>query len=104
MKLFNTVRRLRKKLMAIAILLLAIAFPVASMAAPTVKLESSLGVANVTKGDTKYAHSVSASYDQVVKLQVYYHNTELPDSGKVAKDLTVKINIPSGAGKTQTVS
>ena len=104
MKLFNTVRRLRKQLVASAIVLTAIAFPVASMAAQTVKLEGSLGVANVTKGDTKYAHSVSASYDQVVKLQVYYHNTENPDSGKVAKDLTVKINVPSGAGTTQTVS
>jgi uncharacterized repeat protein (TIGR01451 family) len=104
MKLFNTVRRLRKQLVASAIVLTAIAFPVASLAAQTVKLESSLGVANVTKGDTKYAHSVNAAYDEVVKLQVYYHNTELPDSGKVAKDLTVKINIPTGSGATQTVS
>lgn len=96
--------RLRKRLFAAAIVLTAIAFPVASMAAQTVKLESSLGVANVTRGDTKYAQSVSASYDQVVKLQVYYHNTENPDSGKIAKDLTVKINIPSAAGKKQMVS
>ncbi|MDO8336082.1 MAG: DUF11 domain-containing protein [Candidatus Saccharibacteria bacterium] len=104
MKLFNTVRRLRKQLAATAIVLTAIAFPVVSIAAQTVKLEGSLGVANVTRGDTKYARSVNASYDQVVKLQVYYHNTENPNSGKVAKNLTVKINIPKAAGKTQTVS
>jgi len=103
MKLFS-MSRLRKRLVAAAIVLTAVAFPVATMAAQTVKLESSLGVANVTKGDTKYAHSVNAAYDEVVKLQVYYHNTENPDSGKIAKDLTVKINIPSAAGTTQTVS
>lgn len=103
MKLFS-MSRLRKRVVATAVVLAALAFPVASMAATTVKLEGSLGVANVTKGDTKYAHSVTAGYDDVVKLQVYYHNTELPDSGKIAKDLTVKINIPSTPGAVQTVS
>ncbi len=93
-----------KKLTAAGIVALAIAFPAVSIAAQTVTLESSLGVANVTNGDTKYAQSVNASYDQVVKLQVYYHNTELPDSGKVADNLTVKINIPTSAGLAQTVS
>ncbi len=93
-----------KKLASAAIVALAIAFPAVSIAAQTVKLESSLGVANVTAGDTAYKQSVNAGYDQVVKLQVYYHNTELPDSGKVADNLTVKINIPSGAGAVQTVS
>jgi len=99
--MFNTVS---KRLAAAAIVGLALAFPAASMAAQTVRLESSLGVANVTRGDNKYKQSVSASYDNVVKLQVYYHNRENPDSGKIAKNLTVKINIPSGAGKTQTVT
>ncbi len=101
MKAFGSFRR---RLAAAAIVLTALAFPAASLAAQTVKLETSLGVANVTNGDTKYAQSVNATYDQVVKLQLYYHNTELPDSGKVAKDLTVKINIPNKAGKKQDVT
>lgn len=105
MKLFRSMSRLRKRLFATAIVLTAVAFPIATtMAAQTVKLEGSLGVANVTAGDTKYSPAVNATYDQVVKLQVYYHNTENPDSGKIAKDLTVKINIPNSAGKTQAVS
>jgi len=103
MKAFSF-RRLRTRLAAAAIVLTALAFPVAALASQDIKLESSLGVANVTNGDTKYAQSVSAKYDDVVKLQVYYHNTELPDSGKIAKNLTVKINIPSGKGGTQNVT
>jgi uncharacterized repeat protein (TIGR01451 family) len=97
-------KNLSKRLAAAAIVGLAVALPVASSAAETVKLESSLGVANYTAGDTTYKHAVDAKYDQVVKLQVYYHNTENPGSGKVANNLTVKINIPSGAGKAQTVT
>lgn len=101
-RLFNT---LPKRLAAVAaVAFAAIALPVASIAATDVKLEGSLGVANVTAGDTKYSQSVNATYDQVVKLQVYYHNTELPDSGKVADNVRVKINIPSAAGQTQNVS
>ncbi|MCA9324575.1 DUF11 domain-containing protein [Candidatus Saccharibacteria bacterium] len=100
-RMFNTVS---KRLAAGAIVALALAFPVATTAAQTVKLESSLGVLNVTRKESKFKHSTSASYDQVVKLQVYYHNTEEPNSGKIAKNLTVKINIPNGSGKTQTVT
>lgn len=101
-RLFNT---LPKRLALAAVTAFAvIALPIASIAATDVKLEGSLGVANVTAGDTTYAQSVNATYDQVVKLQVYYHNTELPDSGKVASNVSVKINIPSAAGQTQNVS
>lgn len=79
--------------------------PLASLiAAPTVSLEGSLGIANVTRGDTKYTKSVAASYDEVVKVQVYYHNREDANSGKIANDLRIKLNVPSTAGKSQTIS
>jgi uncharacterized repeat protein (TIGR01451 family) len=100
-KLLNT---LPKRLFAATLVALAIALPAATMAADAVAIEGSLGVANVTRGDTQYAHSVSASYDQVVKLQVYYHNRELPDSGKIAQNLRVKINIPTTPGQVQKAS
>ena len=100
-RLFNS---LPKRMTATAIVLLAAAFPAASLAAQTVKLESSLGVANVTAGDTTYKQAINASYDQVVKLQVYYHNQENPDSGKIAQNLRVKITIPTTPSKAQTVS
>jgi uncharacterized repeat protein (TIGR01451 family) len=98
-RLFNS---LPKRLFAGFLLFLAAMLPITTSAASAVKIEGSMGVANVTNGDTKYAHSVNATYNQVVKLQVYYHNTELPDSGKNAQNLKVKINIPSAPGKTQT--
>jgi uncharacterized repeat protein (TIGR01451 family) len=104
MKISRLFNNLPKRLIAGAIVALAIALPAASFAADTVKLESSLGVANVTAGDTTFKPAVAASYDQVVKLQVYYHNTELPDSGKVAQNVRVKINIPTGSGTTQNVT
>lgn len=99
MKLLNT---LPKRLLAGAIMAVAFAFPIAASAAQTVQIEGSMGVANQTNGDTAYSQSVNASYNQVVKLQVYYHNRELPDSGKIAQNLRVKINIPTTPGTTQT--
>jgi uncharacterized repeat protein (TIGR01451 family) len=100
-KLFNS---LPKRFAAAATLALAILFPVATMAAGTVNMEGALGVSNVTTGETTYTASTNASYDQVVKYQVYYHNTELPDSGKVAQNVHVKIALPSTAGKTQVAT
>jgi uncharacterized repeat protein (TIGR01451 family)/LPXTG-motif cell wall-anchored protein len=102
MKLSRLINSLPKRLFAGFLLTLAIMLPVATSAASAVKIEGSMGAANVTAGNTTYAHSVNASYNQVVKLQVYYHNTELPDSGKIAQNLRVKINIPTSAGKVQT--
>lgn len=101
---FRAIANLPKRAAAAALVALALAFPVATFAASTVTIEGSLGVANVTAGDTNYAHSVNASYDQVVKLQVYYHNRENPGSGLVAQNLRVKIAMPTGAGQTQTAT
>jgi uncharacterized repeat protein (TIGR01451 family) len=105
MKLFSKVRKmLPKRLLGLAaVAAVAIALPVSSIAATDVKLEGSLGVANVTAGDNTYKPSVNASYDQVVKIQAFYHNQEAPDSGKIAQNLKVKIDIPKTPGKTQVV-
>ena len=97
-KLFNS---LPKRLFAAALVALATLLPVSTLAA-AVNIEGAMGVANVTAGDTKYSPAVNASYNQVVKFQVYYHNTELPDSGKIAQNLRVKIDIPTAAGTSQT--
>lgn len=94
---------LPKKLIASALVAMAILIPVSTISAATVQLEGSIGVANVTAGDTKYSPSVNASYDQVVKFQVYYHNMENPDSGKIANNLKVKITMPTAAGTKQDV-
>lgn len=100
-RMFNN---LPKRLAAAAIVALAISLPAIGLAADTVQIEGAFGVANVTAGDTTYKSSVNATYDQVVKYEVYYHNRELPDSGKIAQNLNVKIALPSAAGKTQTAT
>ena len=95
---------LPKRIVAGAIVALAVALPVAVSASQTVKIEADTKVANVTAGDTTYKNSVNASYDQVVKVEVVYNNDEAAGSGKVANNLRVKINIPSTAGKTQKIT
>lgn len=105
MKLSTPFRSLRSKLAALLVLGLAALFPaVSSIAAGTVRLDGALGVANVSTGQTTYTGSTNASFDQVVKYQVYYHNTELPDSGKIAQNLRVKVALPTAPGTTQTAT
>jgi len=106
MKLFSRIRKLLPTRAAViaAAAFAAIALPISSAQAANVRMEGSLGVANVTAGDTQYKESVNATYDQVVKVQLYYHNREADDSGKVANDFRVKFNVPTTAGKTQVIS
>jgi len=96
-------KALPKKLFAAALLTMAVMIPASTVSAATVQLEGALGVANVTAGDTTYKSSVDASYDQVVKFEVYYHNMENPDSGKIAENLKLKVTMPTAAGQVQTV-
>lgn len=106
MKLFSRIRKLLpKRLAAVAAAAFAVvALPVMSASAANVRMEGSMGVANVTAGDTQYTKSVNATYDQVVKVQFYYHNREDENSGKVANDLRMKFNVPTTAGTNQVIS
>lgn len=69
-----------------------------------VEIEGSVQVANVTAGDTGYSDSVNAKVDQVVKVQVWYHNREDFDSNKIAKNLSVALDVPQVQGKQQTIT
>lgn len=97
-------KRLPKRFALLAVVAMAlIAIPLHSIAATTVLMEGSIGVANQTRGETTYKESTNASYDQVVKFQVFYHNRELPTSGLVAQNFKIKINMPTQAGTNQVV-
>lgn len=100
-------KRLPKRIaMAAAIASAVIALPLHSMAADQVRLEGSIGVRNISvdpSSNNQYQESTNASYDQVVEFRVFYHNMELPDSGKVAENLKVKIDMPTAPGTTQVV-
>jgi len=101
MKLFKN--NLIKKIFSVLAALAVIVLPVATNAA-TVRIESNVGVANVTAGQTQYSKSVSAKVDEVVKVQVWYHNMENENSGLVANNLRVKIGYTTGQGTSQTIS
>lgn len=83
--------------------LMAFVITLNAVAAPAVQIESTMGAANVTAGDTSYSDSVAAGYDEVVKVQLWYHNMEDPTSGLVAEDLTAKFDVPTGQGALQTI-
>jgi uncharacterized repeat protein (TIGR01451 family) len=69
-----------------------------------VELEGYIGAMNITDGATEYTQNTEALVDDVVQLQMWYHNMELPDSGKDAENLRVRFDIPSSAGDTQVVT
>ncbi len=96
----NALRKFTAGLLSLAIL----AMPFQASAVENVRIESTVQVANVTAGDTQYADSVNAKVDEVVKVQVWYHNKENPDSGKIAQNLKVKIALPTNPGKSQVVT
>ncbi len=108
----NYVSYIPKWFMAVAVvsmvggpLSVAMSTPQSAMAQEEpVEVESTVQVANVTAGDTEYKDNVDAKVDQVVKVQLWYHNREEADSGKVAENLKAKIGIPDQQGKQQTIS
>jgi uncharacterized repeat protein (TIGR01451 family) len=94
---------MRRRVATAAILMLAVAFPIAATAASTVKITANTTVANASKHQG-WKSSTTAGYNDVVDVQVVYNNKEKAGSGKVAKNLTVKINIPTKAGTNQTIT
>lgn len=92
--------KLRNVVLAAGLVLI----PTTAMAADQVKIESKFGVANANKGEIVYSPSTSAKTDDTIAAQVWYHNTENADSGKVANNLKVKIDLPQTAGKTQKLT
>lgn len=67
-------------------------------------IESSLGVANVTAGDTKYSPGVTGKVDDVLKFQIWYYNREDTDSGKYAADLAVRVALPETQSGSKVVA
>lgn len=98
-------KKLIKKSKIIISLSLAVFVAISSMvplanASGNVAFESTLNVANVTAGDTSYKPSVNAKVDDVVKLEVYYHNKEAENSGIQAKNVNVKVSVPGDTSKS----
>lgn len=104
MSIFSKIAKAPKRALTAAFAVAAmVALPVHSVMAADVHIEGSMGVLNQTTGESTYKESTNASYDQVVKFQVFYHNREMPQTGEDAKDFKIKIDMPTQAGKSQTV-
>lgn len=92
-----------KRIVVAASAVLMALMPLATRAADAVQIESVLQVGNVTT-NADYAKSTNAKPDDVVKFEVTYHNREASDSGKVAQNVKVKVDMPTAPGKVQTVT
>lgn len=90
-----------KKIASVLASMLVAALPMQAIAVGNVQIESAAMIANVTAGDTQYKKAVNAKVDEVVKVQVWYHNKEEANSGKIANNLKVKIDVPNQPGKSQ---
>lgn len=104
MKLSRLFNSLPKRLAAGALVALAVALPVAASAADMVKIEAQTEVANASVASSNWGSSTTASYNEVVAVQVIYDNDEVAGSGKTANNLRVKINIPNTPGVNQTIN
>lgn len=67
-------------------------------------IESDLGVLNRTQGQTNYVNSVNARVDDVVNIQVWYHNRELENSGLVGQNVNVRVSLPGARETNHTIS
>ena len=97
---------LRRRVATATVLGLAVFLPIAASAANPVSITANTTVSNATQnaGSNNWTGSTTAKYNEVVAVQVVYNNSEAPSSGKTATDLHVKINIPTTAGATQTIT
>lgn len=77
--------------------------PAVAHAAYAVQMDIDTQVANVTRGDTSYAETVPAMVDDVVKVEVWFHNAELEGSGKVAHNVVAKVVLPTAKSQSHGV-
>jgi uncharacterized repeat protein (TIGR01451 family) len=80
----------------------SVLMPFAASAANAAALQSTLGVANVTAGNSGYHDSVKAKAGQTIKLQLHYQRAK-PGAGGSVKKVNVRFAIPTKQGGTQTV-
>ncbi len=73
-------------------------FSTTAAAGDPANLDGSLAVANTTTGGTYQEDSVQAKVDDVVKLELAYHNTEPPNSGTDAYNVLARIGLPQNTG------
>lgn len=103
--LFNKAKSLPKKVLVSSAILAITALPLAGFATAEtqVVMEGDVKALNVTKGQTAYQDSTDAKVDEVVQVQMWQHNRELPGAAE-AKNNRVKFTVPTAQGKTQVIT
>lgn len=100
---------INKKLMTaiVGFILLGIASTVLAASTPVppngTRLESTFRVGNVTS-NANYAPSVGAQIDDVVRYEIWYHNTEVETSGKNANNVNIKVTLPTSTSRNHTAT
>lgn len=95
--------KLVKKIIATTIAAITLLSSSPVNAAASVIMEGALDVSNYTSGDNLYHNEVTAKNDEVIKIKVWYHNTEPADSGKVANNLNIKVTLPTQPSTTNLI-
>ncbi len=107
MKFFkNITNRFSTKAKASMLVLAAIALPLVGIAnaqSASVVIEGNTQSLNVTSGETEYSNSTDAMVDEVVQVQVWLHNREMPEAEN-AENTTVQIDVPNEQGETQVIT
>lgn len=103
-KLLKSLKVLPLKVMAPA-LIVALALPAAAplLAESQVVMEGNTRSLNVTSGETNYKDSTSALVDDVVQVELWQHNREMPNT-TFAKNNKVKFSVPNAQGKNQVIT
>lgn len=102
-KIFNKIKNTPKKVLA-PLAVLAVALPIVGIvSAAPVLMEGHTKSLNTTTGETTYKDTTNAMVDDVVTVQLWYHNREAP-GGQVAENTRVKFDVPEQPGKNQAIT
>jgi hypothetical protein len=99
----NFVRYIPKSAAIYAAVILALVSSVLVSADDNTFIEGDIRVKNVTASSTLYTESTTASDSDTVRFKVWYHNTELATSAKVAENLSIKVDFPTTPATMQDV-
>lgn len=83
---------------------LSVATTTFAAAATNTAIEGDITVKNVSDNATTYEESTTASNEEVVRFKVWYHNKELATSGKIAENLSIKVDFPTDAASQHEVA
>lgn len=103
--LINKAKNFPKKVLVASAILAAATLPLAGFATAEnqVVMEGKTESLNVTKGETQYKDVTNAMVDEVVQVQLWQHNREVPET-TFANNNRVKFSVPTAQGKSQVIT